>query len=343
MMYRVQQAVQLFLPVLAQEFAVTAPIVVSRSHLPGGGIARLADQQPIKVWPNDTPPTTEQLADFVGDAKVLVSVKSDHITSTFLEQCSSLRLIALMSAGYDTIDTDAVVRHGVTVSHAPGVLHEAAADLTMALILNARRLMRPSLTMLHDGTWRTLELHEMLGLDVHGAQLGIIGFGEIGSALAKRAHGFGMSVQHYDVRQTDGGSVSTLVPFDELLRTSDIISVHVPLLPSTHHLIGSAQLAMMKPTATLVNASRGPVLDEASLIRALSDGRLHSAGLDVFEIEPINDIAHPLLQFPNVFATPHIASATEGARAAMVDLAVNNVLSWLTTGIAVTPIPECRR
>ncbi len=321
---------------------MTAPIVVSRSHLPGGGIARLAERQPIKVWAGEAAPSTEQLAQFVGDAEVLVSVKSDHITSAFLAQCPALRLIALMSAGYDTIDTDAVVRHGITVSHAPGVLHEAAADLTMALILNARRLMRPSLTMLHDGTWRTLELHEMLGLDVYGARLGIVGFGEIGNALARRAHGFGMTVQHYDVRQTNGGAASTLVPFDELLRTSDIISVHVPLLPSTHHLIGAAQLRMMKPTATLVNASRGPVLDEAALIRALSDGRLHSAGLDVFEIEPINDLNHPLLQLPNVFATPHIASATQGARAAMVDLAVNNVLSWLSTGTALTPIPECR-
>jgi lactate dehydrogenase-like 2-hydroxyacid dehydrogenase len=321
---------------------VTAPIVVSRSHLPGSGIARLAEHQPIKVWSHEAPPSTEQLADFVGDAEVLVSVKSDHITSAFLQQCPTLKLIALMSAGYDTINTDAVVRHGLTVSHAPGVLHEAAADLTMALILNARRLVRPSLTMLHDGTWRTLELHEMLGLDVHGARLGIVGFGEIGNALARRAHGFGMSVQHYDVRQTDGGSASTLVPFDDLLRTSDIISVHVPLLPSTHHLIGAEQFAMMKPTATLVNASRGPVLDEAALIRALSGGRLHSAGLDVFEIEPINDLNHPLLQLPNVFATPHIASATQGARAAMVDLAVNNVLFWLSTGTALTPIPECR-
>lgn len=317
------------------------PIAVSRPYLPGEGIARLASQHAVNVWAHDVAPTTDELAAFVADAEVLVSVKSDHITAQFLEQCPNLKLIALMSAGYDTIDTDAVVRHGVVVSHAPGVLHHAAADLTMALILNARRLVRPSLTMMHNGTWRTLELHEMLGLDVHGSTLGIVGYGEIGHALAERARGFSMKVQHYDVRWQDDVGFSTSVDMDTLLRTSDIISLHVPLLPSTLHLIGATELSMMKPTATLVNASRGPVVDQAALIDALQHGRLHSAGLDVFEIEPITDVSHPLLNLPNVFATPHIASATEGARAAMVDLAVNNVLSYLTTGHPLTPIPEC--
>jgi lactate dehydrogenase-like 2-hydroxyacid dehydrogenase len=320
---------------------VTEQIAVSRPLLPGSGVERLAAKHPIRVWPHEQPPSTEQLAEFVGDAEIAVTVKSDHITAEFLHACPNLRLIALMSVGYDTIDSDAVVAHNVVVSHAPGVLHHAAADLTFALILNARRLMRPALNMLHDGTWHTLELHEMLGLDVHGATLGIVGYGEIGKELARRAHGFSMTVQHYDVTHTQSTDQSTYVPLNELLATSDIVSIHVPLFPSTRHLIGAPEFALMKRTATLVNAARGPVVDQDALIAALRSGQIHSAGLDVFEVEPINDVAHPLLTLPNVFATPHIASATDAARAAMVDRAVDNVFSYLETGKATTPIVEC--
>ena len=321
---------------------MTVRVVVSRADLPGAGIDRLSAREPVAVWPDATPPTTEELADFVGEAEILVSVKSDHITADFLDSCKGLRLIALMSAGYDTIDTAAVVARGVVVSHAPGVLNDAAADLTMALILNARRLMRPALTMLHSGGWRTLELHEMLGLDVHGTTLGIVGYGQIGRSLARRAKGFDMTVQHYDVYEHDDPAHSTWVGFEQLLQTSDVVSIHVPLMPSTYHFIGTRELAMMKPTATLVNASRGPVVDQTALIEALIQGRIHSVGLDVFEQEPIVDTANPLLNMANVFCTPHIASATEAARAAMVDLAVDNVISFLNDGTVLTPIAECR-
>lgn len=317
-------------------------IAVSRPLLPGNGIERLAEKHPLRVWDSITAPSTEQLAAFVGNAEIAITVKSDHITSEFLDACPNLRLIALMSAGYDTIDIDAVLAHNVIVSHAPGVLHHAAADLTFALILNARRMVRPALNMLHDGTWHTLELHEMLGLDICGATLGIVGFGEIGREVAARAKGFSMTVQHFDVGNSASTELSTWRPLDDLLATSDVITVHVPLYPSTRHLIGERELALMKPTATLVNASRGPVVDQAALVEALRANQIHSAGLDVFEVEPITDTSHPLLSLPNVFATPHIASATHAARAAMVDRAVDNVLAYLTDGTTITPIPECR-
>lgn len=317
-------------------------IAVSRPFLPGSGIARLGNAHAIRVWTHEAPPSTEELAAFVGDAEIAVTVKSDHITAEFLEACPNLRFIALMSAGYDTIDTGAVVAHDVVVSHAPGVLHHAAADLTFGLMLNARRLVRPSLAMLHSGDWHTLELHEMLGLDVYGATLGIVGFGEIGHELAARAKGFSMAVQHYDIAYQTSSEMSVFRPLDELLQTSDIVSLHVPLFLSTRHLIGARELGLMKSTATLVNASRGPVVDQEALIDALRSGQIHSAGLDVFEVEPILEIDHPLLTLPNVFATPHIASATESARAAMVNCAVDNVFSYLDSSVGLTPIPECR-
>ncbi len=292
----------------------------------------------MSQWEAETPPTLDDLATLAAGARALLCVNGDPITDALLERCPDLELVAIASVGYDTVDVGAATRRGVAVTNTPGVIEEATADTAFALILAARRRLVEADRFVRAGDWERNSLSLMLGHDVHGAQLGIVGYGTIGRAVARRATGFGMRVVHHSRTRADD-QLSTWLPLDELLATSDVVSLHTPLTAETRGLIGARELGSMKPTATLVNTARGAVVDEAALVEALRERRIHSAGLDVQVVEPNPDRGDPLLGLDNCVVLPHIGSATFAARAAMIDLAVANVVAHLAGEPLLSPVP----
>ncbi|MEU6252779.1 D-glycerate dehydrogenase [Streptomyces sp. NPDC047043] len=303
-------------------------VLVTRANLPGGGPTRLASHADV-VGPGPA----------VGGVSGILALGNDRVDAALLDAAGpSLRVVALASMGYDAVDQEAAAARGVVVTHTPGVLAETTADLTFALILMARRRLGAARDSLAAGQWNVFRMGDHLGLDVHGATLGLVGYGQIGKAVARRAQGFGMRLLHHDPYAPDD-ALSTSVDLPTLLAESDVVSLHVPLTPQTRHLVGAAELAAMKPTATLVSTSRGGVVDEDALLSALRNGVIHSAGLDVFEREPMGTELSPLVGDPRVVTLPHIGSATEATRAAMVDLAVDNILEVLAGRPARTQLP----
>ncbi|MEY9834915.1 2-hydroxyacid dehydrogenase [Streptacidiphilus sp. EB103A] len=322
---------------------MTKRVLITRGRLPGGGLTRLASGAEVVCRPGQGRPEPAELAGFAaraGGASAILALGNDRIDAELLDAAGpALRVVSLASMGFDGVDQQAAAERGVVVTHTPGVLAETTADLTFTLILAARRRIGAARDSLHAGAWDLFRMEDYLGLDVHGATLGLVGYGQIGRAVARRAAGFGMRVLHHDPSGPPGGELSTAVALPQLLAQSDVVSLHVPLTDATRHLIGAAELRAMKPTATLVNTSRGGVVDEAALLRALDDGTIHSAGLDVYEREPRGADVADLTGRPGLFALPHIGSATETTRAAMVDLAVDNVLDVLSGRPARTPLP----
>lgn len=316
-------------------------VAVTRADLPGGGLTRLAERAQLRIWSEDRPPEIDELVRLVGDAGAALCVNGDPLTGKLLGECPGLKVVVMASVGYDSVDVEAANRLGITVTNTPGVLAETVADLTMGLIIWARRGLGEAERYIRAGKWTDNGLWNLLALDVHGATLGIVGYGAIGRAVAARAPGFGMTVVAHDPRMRgDADARVRLLGLDDLLRESDIVSLHVPLTAETRSLIGERELRLMKPTATLVNTSRGGIIDQRALVRALSDGWIHSAGLDVQEHEPNPDQADPLLSLPNLIVLPHIGSATLAARSSMVDLAVDNVLAFVEGKPLLTPVPE---
>ena len=314
-------------------------VAITRASLPGTGLDRLAARADVVRWNGAEPPDPAALQALVAGADALLCLGNDRVDGALFDAAGpSLRVVALASMGFDAVDQHAAAERGVVVSHTPGVLAETTADLAFSLMLMARRRLIAATDHLRAGGWVTFRMDDYLGLDVHGATLGIIGYGQIGRAVARRACGFGMRVLRHDPHAADDG-LSEAVDFATLLAESDVVSLHVPLTPQTRHLIGAAELAAMKPTATLVNTSRGGVVDENALLTALRLRQLHSAGLDVFETEPLHDTASPLLAQARLVVQPHVGSATEATRAAMVDLAVDNLLEVLARRPAPTPLP----
>lgn len=269
---------------------------------------------------------TQPLVDHIGSADAVISVLTDRVNRSALHAGAAgrLRVVANVAAGYDNIDIAAAGELGIAVTNTPGVLDESTADLAFALALMARRGTGGAERTLRSGEWRGWTVTDLLGHDVHGATLGIIGWGRIGRAVARRGEAFGMQVLHTARRPTGEPGETTL---DDLLRSSDIVSLHVPLTDETHHLIDSGRLSEMRPTSVLVNTARGAVVDEAALADALHDGRIFGAGIDVFEHEPT---VHPrLLTAPNAVLLPHIGSATVATRTAMARMAAASVLAVL--------------
>lgn len=285
----------------------------------------------VSVYPGELPIPRSELLAAVAGCDALITLVSDTVDEAVLEAAGpSLKIVANFAVGTDNIDIAACTRRKVAVSHTPDVLTEATADLTFALMLaTARRLIEGD-NLVRSGRWQGWGPLQLLGLDVYGKTLGIIGFGRIGQAVARRAQGFGMSVRtysrsrHEDAEQRLGVRYTSL---DHLLAESDIVSLHVPLTADTRHLIGEAELSLMKPTAILINVARGPIVDEAALYRALRDGRLWGAGLDVFEREP--ELTPGLAELPNVVLAPHLGSATITAREAMARLCAEAVIAAL--------------
>jgi glyoxylate reductase len=315
-------------------------VAVSRTGLPGASVERLAARFDVIDWTGTEPPSPDQLARLAKDCEGLLVLGSDRVDAALLDAAGpDLRVVALASMGYDGVDVAAAAQRGVVVTHTPDVLADTTADVAMALILMSRRRLPAAMDALRRGAWGAFRMDAFLGLDVQGATLGLIGYGQIARTLARRAAGFGMRVQHHHPRRREDDELSHWVPFDELLRTSDVVSVHTPLTKETEGLIGAAELAMMKPTATLVNTGRGGVVDEQALLTALRSGDLHSAGLDVMTDEPRTDPSDPLLNEPHLVILPHVGSATEETRAAMVELAARNVEAVLDCHPALTPLP----
>ncbi len=314
-------------------------VLTTRENLPGNGLDRLSDAAERVAWPGDGKPGPSDLAALAPGVSGILALGNDPVDGVLMDSAGpSLRVIALASMGFDNVDRAAAAERGIVVTHTPRVLAETTADLTFALILAARRRIGAAGASLASGSWSLFRMHDYLGLDIHGATLGLVGYGQIGRAVARRAHGFGMRVLHHDPYAPDD-DLSASVGLSTLLAESDVVSLHVPLTEETRHLISIRELAAMKPTATLVSTSRGGVVDEEALLHAVREGRLHSAGLDVFEREPMGTELSPLVAEPNVVTLPHIGSATEATRAAMVDLAVDNILDVLAERPARTPLP----
>jgi glyoxylate reductase len=299
---------------------------VSR-RLPGSALDRLAAEHELVVWPNRLPPAPEELAAAVAEAEGLLSLLTDRVDATLLEAAPRLRAISNYAVGVDNVDLEAASARGIPVGHTPDVLTEATADMTFALLLATARKLPEATAAARAGDWVTWEPGEHLGLSVDGQTLGIIGYGRIGRAVARRAEGFRMTVIHTG---SDSG-----IPLAELLSRSDFVSLHCPLTPATRHLIDADALAAMKPTAILINTARGPIVDQVALGEALSSGAIAGAGLDVTDPEPL-PASDPLWSAPNLIVTPHIGSATRAARERMAEVAVENLLA----GLAGRPMPH---
>ena len=294
----------------------------------GDGLERLCGAgHEVGVWPHAEPPTRRQLLERANEADALISMLSDSIDAALLDACPRLKVVANYAVGLDNVDLRAAAVRGIAVGHTPGVLTDATADLAFALLLAAARRIPQCAEAVRQGRWGTWQPDRFLGADLVGATLGIVGAGRIGEAVARRAGGWDMTV----LKTTSRGGT----PLPELLERSDFVSLHVPLTPQTRHLIDSAALRRMKPSAILVNTARGPVVDTEALIDALYAGTIAGAALDVTDPEPLPS-DHPLLRAPNVLVVPHVGSATPRTRAAMTEMCVDNVLA----GLAGKPLPH---
>lgn len=301
-----------------------ARVFVTR-RLPGPALDRLFAEHEVEVWQSRLPPPHAKLVERAAEVEGLLCLLTDRIDRELLEAALGLKAISNYAVGVDNIDVEAATERGIPVGYTPDVLTEATADATFALLLAAARRIVEGDAEVRAGHWLTWEPMQLLGFDVHGKTLGIVGMGRIGKAVARRASGFGMEV--LDSRETG---------LEELLERSDFVSLHVRLTDDTRHLIGEDELRRMKDTAILVNTARGPIVDTQALQRALVYGWIAGAALDVTDPEPLPK-GHPLLDAPNLIVVPHIASASTEAREAMANLAVDNLLA----GLAGRPMPEC--
>ncbi len=295
-------------------------------RLPDGGTDPLAGHEIVGPKPDDTPYTNDELCAFAGEVDAIVSLLTDRIDAGVLEAGKGrLRVVANVAVGYDNIDVRAASERGIVVCNTPGVLTETTADTAFMLILAAARLASTAEADLRTERWKGWGINQYLGRDVHGATLGVVGYGRIGQAVARRGAGFGMNVLHY--ARSDTGVTGYTADLDQLLTRSDIVSLHVPGGPATHHLIDASRIDAIGPTGVLVNTARGTVVDEAALADALHEGRLFAAGIDVFEREPE---VHPrLLTAPRTVLMPHIGSASVATRTQMATLAANAVVDVL--------------
>jgi len=300
-------------------------------------LERLQQVADVRPWLGPGRCPADALRDHVREVDAVLG--TDHWTAELMDQASRLRLIALTSVGVDKVDVHAATERGILVTNTPDVLTETTADLTFALLLGAARRITELERWLRTGHWRIVGETPM-GHDVHHRTIGVIGLGRIGVAVARRALGFGMRVLYFN--KTRRMELEAQYPYvhvelTRLLRESDFIVLCVPLSPDTRAMLGREELKLVKPTAIIVNATRGAVIDESALIEALQQGRIAAAGLDVFEKEPV-PLTNPLLAMDNVVTLPHVGSATEATRQAMVDLAVENILAVLNGGRALTPV-----
>jgi glyoxylate reductase len=320
------------------EEARAAKVYVTR-ELPSAALEPLAQAATVRVWPGELPPPPEVLLAEAADAHGLLTLLTDRIDAAVMEVAPRLRIISNMAVGYDNIDMGEATRRGILVTNTPGILTKTTADFAFALLLAAARRLVEADRYTRQGRWKTWGPQILLGQDVHDATLGVVGLGRVGLEMAKRGRGFGMRVLYCDSSRKPKeerryGLVH--VELEQLLAESDFVSLHVPLTCETHHLVGEAELSLMKPTAVLINTARGPVLDERALWRFLAERRIAAAAIDVSEQEPIAP-DDPLLELDNIIITPHIASASVATRLGMAKMAVDNLLTALRGQVP----PQC--
>lgn len=312
---------------------MSKPHVYVTRRIPAEALEVIDRSCTYEIWDEDDAPVPSQvLAEKAKTADGLFTLLTEQITDELLAGAPRVRVVSNMAVGFDNIDVEAATRRRVLVANTPDVLTETSADLAWSLLMAAARRIPQSERALRDGKWDTWKPMEFTGQDVYGATLGIIGLGRIGAAVARRALGFGMKVIYHGRRRVPALEAALNAQYrtmDELLSESDFVSLHCPLTEGTHHLIGERELAKMRSNAVLINTSRGPVVDEEALYRALETMQIWAAGLDVWEKEPVNP-EHPLLSLDNVVALPHIGSASIKTRTRMAVLAANNLVQALT-------------
>lgn len=317
------------------------PVFAVTNRLPDSGLELLRGAGELRLADATAALPRADLLRHVDGADAVLTLLNDRVDDAFLDAAGpQLCCVANVAVGFDNIDLEAAGRRGVLVANTPGVLDDATADLTMALLLAAVRRIGEGERLVRSGRPWAWSMSFMLGSDLRGKRLGIVGLGNVGSRVARRARAFGMSIAYHGRRAASAEVVAELeaerLELDELLSSADVLSLHCPLTAATRHLIGARELALMKPTATLVNTARGPVVDERALAEALREGRIAAAGLDVYEHEPA--VEPGLLGLENVVLSPHLGSATVETRAAMAELAASNAIAAVRGEALPTPV-----
>lgn len=308
---------------------MSKPKVFVSRIIPAAGLDKIKAECEVDLWTEQMPPPYEVLTERVKGVDGLLCLLTDRIDGALMEAAGpQLKVISQMAVGYDNIDIAAATERGIPVGNTPGVLTEATADLTFALLLAAARRIVEGVNYIKAGEWKTWEPETLLGADLTGATLGIVGWGRIGQAVAKRASGFDMRIIAHSRSPISEDGVKQ-VDFDTLLAKSDFVSLHTPLTPETRHLINREALRKMKRTAILINTARGPIVDQEALYDALTDGTIAYAALDVTDPEPMQP-DHPLLSLPNATIVPHIGSASVQTRNRMAEIAADNLLAGLS-------------
>lgn len=316
-------------------------MIAVTNRIPPAAVELLREAGEVRIDERETAIPRADLLELVAGADAVLTLLGDRVDDELLEAAGpQLRCIANLAVGYDNVDVEAAERRGVVVTNTPGVLDDATADLTLALILAATRRLVEGDRLVRSGRDWNWGMGFMLGSGLQGRRLGIVGLGGIGRRVAQRACAFGMEIAYHQ-RNPAPAEVETALgaermPLERLLAEADVLSLHCPLTPETHHLIGPPELEAMKPGAVLVNAARGPIVDEAALAAALAAGRIAAAGLDVYEREP--QVEPRLLELDNVVLTPHLGSATVETRTAMAELAARNAISVLSGQGPLTPV-----
>ena len=322
-----------------------SPTVVITRKLPDAIETRMMELFKVDLNLDDHEFSREELIAAVKRADILVSAVTDKLDADVLNQAGEhLRLIASFSTGVDNVDLRIAGQRGITVTNTPGVLTEDTADMAMALILAVPRRLAEGERAIRVGSWKGWSPTWMLGHRIWGKRLGIVGMGRIGQAIARRARGFGLSIHYHNRNRLhedieDKLEATYWESLDQMLARMDIVSINCPHTPATFHLLSERRLKLMQPHAYIVNTSRGEVINEVALTRALRSGQLAGAGLDVFEHEPA--VNPKLLELDNVVLLPHVGSATHETRAAMGNLTVENLLQHLENGTVISPVPEC--
>ncbi len=310
--------------------------------IPAPALEYLQGRCRCRFWEEEEVPVPrEVLLREVEDVQGLYCMLSDRIDREVIDCAPGLKVISTMAVGYDNIDVQYARQKGITVTHTPGVLTDATADLAFALLLAAARRLVEANRIVHAGGWKTWAPLFMAGREIYGAALGIVGFGRIGQAMARRARGFDMEVYYYSrsrKKEAEEETGAVYLPLEELLQRCDFVSLHVPATPETEKMIGAPELDMMKESAVLVNTARGTVVDEEALYNALRAGKIWAAGLDVFAVEPV-DPQHPLLGLSNVVALPHIGSAGVDTRYKMARMAAEDLVRVLNGEQPLHPVP----
>lgn len=318
---------------------MSKPNVFVTRLIPEKGLEIVRDFCEVDLWPNELPPTRDELLQHVRGVDGLLCLLTDRIDGEVMDEAGSqLKVISNHAVGFDNIDVPAATARKIPVGNTPEVLTDATADFAFALMMAVARRIPEAERYVHAGKWKTWGPMLLLGVDLKGATLGLVGFGRIGKAMARRAAGFDMRVIYYDPNESQPSADlnAERVEFEALLHQSDFISLHTPLTPDTHHLIDSEAFSKMKPTAVLVNTARGPVVDPEALYEALKEKLIFGAGLDVTEPEPVS-MDSPLLRLDNIVIAPHVASASKSSRDMMAWMAAQN----LVAGLKGEHLPNC--